>query len=159
GGVRGAEAATLAIMAGGPTAALDRAQPLFDVLGAETYRFGERPGASQAAKLANQVMMAVAIAGTHEGLALARDYGVDEATVIDAIGASTGASWPLAHWDWMRSLWEEYEPDNALDILDKDLRAVVAAVATRDVDLPVTDAVFTRLTDLWGAARRAAADR
>lgn len=159
GGVRGAEAATLAIMACGPAAALDRARPMLDVLGARTYPFGERPGAGQAAKLANQVMMAVAIAGTYEGLALARDYGVDEAMTIEAVGAGTGASWPLAHWDWMRSLWEEYERDNALDILDKDLRAVVAAVATRDVDLPVTGAVFTRLTDLWDGARDEAARR
>jgi L-threonate 2-dehydrogenase len=153
GGVRGAEAATLSIMASGPPEALDRAAPVLEVLGAQIHRVGDRVGAGQAAKLANQVMMAVAIAGSYEGLALARSYGVADEKVIAAVGGGTGASWPLAHWDWMRSLWEDYEPDNALDILEKDLRAVLAAIAGRDVEMPVTDAVGARLMDLWARAR------
>jgi 3-hydroxyisobutyrate dehydrogenase-like beta-hydroxyacid dehydrogenase len=153
GGVRGAEQATLSVMASGPGEALERAMPMLDLLGARTYRLGDRAGLSQAAKLANQVMMAVAIAGTYEALALARDYGVDEQATIEAVCAGTGASWPLAHWEWMRSLWEDYVPNNALDILDKDLKAVMAATTTRDVETPVTAATFDRLTTLWDAAR------
>ena len=159
GGVRGAEAASLSIMASGPGAALDRVAPLLDVLGAHTHRVGDRVGAGQAAKLANQVMMAVAIAGCDEGMALARSYGVADDLVIAAVGGGTGASWPLAHWDWMRSLWEEYEPDNALDILEKDLRAVLAAIAGRDVEMPITNAVGDRLMALWARAREDAARR
>ncbi|HEY4281349.1 MAG TPA: NAD(P)-dependent oxidoreductase [Conexibacter sp.] len=159
GGVRGAEAATLSIMASGPRPALDRAQPLLAVLGADVHRLGDLAGMSQAAKLANQVMMAVAIAGTQEALQLASDYGMDQAPVIDAVLGGTGASWPLAHWPWMRSLWEEYEPDNALDILDKDLKAVMRAIAERGAQLPVTEAAFTRLSTLWADARAAAAQR
>jgi 3-hydroxyisobutyrate dehydrogenase len=120
---------------------------------------GDEAGLSQAAKLANQVMMAVAIAGTYEALALAADYGLEGGPVIAAVGDGTGASWPLAHWDWMRSLWEQYEPDNALDILDKDLKAVIAAVAERNAEMPVTQATFERLTALWDGARDAAAQR
>jgi 3-hydroxyisobutyrate dehydrogenase len=159
GGVRGAEAGTLSIMACGDPGALQRALPLFDVLGAATHRLGDRVGAGQAAKLANQVMMAVAIAGSYEGLALARDYGVDQDAVIAAVGGGTGASWPLAHWDWMRSLWEQYTPNNALDILDKDLKAVLAVIGGRDVEMPITEAVGARLTTLWNQAREDAAAR
>jgi 3-hydroxyisobutyrate dehydrogenase len=159
GGVRGAEDATLSVMASGPADALARVRPLLQLLGARVHVLGDEPGMSQAAKLANQVMMAVAIAGTYEALALAADYGLDGAPVIAAVGDGTGASWPLAHWDWMRSLWEEYEPDNALDILDKDLKAVIAAVAERDAQMPVTQATFERLTALWDGARAAAAQR
>jgi 3-hydroxyisobutyrate dehydrogenase-like beta-hydroxyacid dehydrogenase len=159
GGVRGAEAATLSIMASGDPAALARVTPLLEPLGARIHQLGDRPGMSQAAKLANQVMMAVAIAGTHEALSLAGDYGMAPGPVIEAVLDGTGASWPLAHWDWMRGLWEQYEPDNALDILDKDLKAVIAAVHERGADLPVTEATFTRLTELWDGARAAAAQR
>lgn len=159
GGVRGAEAATLSIMASGPAEALKRALPMLDVLGAETHHLGDRPGAGQAAKLANQVMMAVAIAGSYEGLALARSYGVPDDAVIPAVGGGTGASWPLAHWDWMRSLWEQYEPNNALDILEKDLKAVLAVIADSDVEMPVTDTVGARLMALWAQARADAAGR
>ncbi len=159
GGVRGAEAATLSIMASGEPAGLERIRPLLEPLGARIHVLGERPGMSQAAKLANQVMMAVAIAGTYEALGLARDYGVEPPPVIEAVLDGTGASWPLAHWDWMRSLWEDYEPENALDILDKDLKAVIAAVREREADMPVTEATFARLTDLWDRSRAAAAER
>lgn len=159
GGVRGAEAGTLSIMASGDPAALARARPLLEPLGAHIHDLGERPGASQAAKLANQVMMATAIAGTYEALALAGDYGLEPEPVIAAVLDGTGASWSLAHWDWMRSLWEEYEPESALDILDKDLKAVIAAVRERDADLPVTEATFARLTEIWDEARAAAAER
>ncbi len=159
GGVRGAEAGTLSIMASGDPAALARVRPLLEPLGAHVHELGARPGASQAAKLANQVMMATAIAGTYEALALAGEYGLEPEPVIGAVLDGTGASWPLAHWDWMRSLWEQYEPENALDILDKDLRAVVAAVRERGADLPVTEATFARLTSLWDASREEAARR
>jgi 3-hydroxyisobutyrate dehydrogenase-like beta-hydroxyacid dehydrogenase len=132
---------------------------VLEPLGARIHELGDRPGASQAAKLANQVMMATAIAGTYEALSLAGDYGLEPEPVIGAVLDGTGASWPLAHWDWMRSLWEEYEPESALDILDKDLKAVIAAVRERGADLPVTEATFARLTELWDDARAAAAAR
>ena len=153
GGVRGAEAATLSIMASGDAAGLERIRPLLEPLGARIHVLGERPGMSQAAKLANQVMMAVAIAGTYEALGLAEDYGMEPGPVIEAVLDGTGQSWPLAHWDWMRSLWEDYEPENALDILDKDLKAVIRAVREREADMPVTEATFARLTELWDRSR------
>jgi 3-hydroxyisobutyrate dehydrogenase len=153
GGVRGAEAATLSIMASGEAAGLERIRPLLEPLGARIHVLGERPGMSQAAKLANQVMMAVAIAGTYEALGLAKDYGMEPGPVIEAVLDGTGQSWPLAHWDWMRSLWEDYEPENALDILDKDLKAVIRAVREREADMPVTEVTFARLTELWDRSR------
>src|ERR1700743_1268545 len=82
GGVRGAEAATLSIMASGDAAGLERIRPLLAALRAGLHPLGDRPGMSQAAKLANQVMMAVAIAGTYEALGLAGDYGMERGPVI-----------------------------------------------------------------------------
>ena len=58
GGVAGAEAGTLAIMASGDPAALERCWPLFDAVGGSTFVIGDRPGMGQAVKLANQLMLA-----------------------------------------------------------------------------------------------------
>jgi 3-hydroxyisobutyrate dehydrogenase len=138
GGVRGAEAATLAIYAAGPPDALARVRPLLDLLGGSIFVLGDEPGFGQAAKVANQVMMGAALAGTMEGLRLARAYGLDDAAVVEAVLAGTGASWVLDHWPWMRGLWEEYEPGNALDILLKDLRATAEAGERQGVPLPST---------------------
>ena len=150
GGVRGAEAGTLAIMAAGPPEALARVRPLFDVLGASTFEVGATAGLGQAVKHANQVMMAVAMAGTLEGLALARGYGLAEEAVLEAVAAGTGASWVLEHWEWMRSLWESYVPGNALDILIKDMRAVLAEAGRQGAELPVARLSFERLLEAWG---------
>ncbi len=150
GGVRGAEAGTLAILAAGPPGALARVRPLFEVLGESIFELGSEAGAGQAAKLANQVMMAAALAGTLEALELSRSYGLEDDAVCAAVAAGTGDSWVLAHWAWMRSLWQEYVPENALDILIKDLRAVVAAGAAQRVELPVSALALERLLEERG---------
>ena len=171
GGVRGAEQGSLAIMAAGPADALARARPLFDVLGGSVYEVGAEPGLGQAVKFANQVMMTMAMAGTTEALALTRAYGIDDETVRAAVSAGTGASWVLDHWDWMRSLWEDYVPGNALDILIKDIRAVLVHAAagegghepplagTSQTDLPLTRAAFSSLLEAWGLAGSDAVDQ
>jgi 3-hydroxyisobutyrate dehydrogenase-like beta-hydroxyacid dehydrogenase len=150
GGVRGAEAGTLAIMASGPSAAVARVRPLLEVLGGAIFELGPRAGLGQAVKVANQVMMAAAIAGTLEGLAVAGSYGLAETDVVAAVSAGTGSSWALDHWDWMRSLWEGYVPGNALDVLVKDLRAITEAASLRQAPLPVAAIALARLLELRG---------
>jgi 3-hydroxyisobutyrate dehydrogenase-like beta-hydroxyacid dehydrogenase len=147
GGVRGAEAGTLAIMAAGPPDSLARVRPLFDVLGESTFELGTVAGTGQAAKLANQVMMAASLAGTLEALDLSRTYGLEDDAVCAAVAAGTGASWVLDHWEWMRSLWEQYLPGNALDILIKDLRATVEAAIQQRVEVPVSALALSRLLE------------
>lgn len=149
GGVRGAEARTLSIMAAGDRAAFDAVRPLLDELGSTVRYLGARPGLGQAAKLANQLMMTVALAGTVEGLALAERYGLERDQVLDVVGAGTGSSWVLQHWDWMRSLWEGYEPGNALDVLLKDMRALFAETEARGHASPVAEAAYERLLAHW----------
>jgi 3-hydroxyisobutyrate dehydrogenase-like beta-hydroxyacid dehydrogenase len=53
----------------------------------------------------------------------------------------------LEHWPWMRSLWESYVPGNALDVLVKDLRAVIAEATKRDVELPAAALALSRLLE------------
>ncbi|HEY8581548.1 MAG TPA: NAD(P)-dependent oxidoreductase [Capillimicrobium sp.] len=150
GGQRGAEAATLSIMASGDAAAIARVRPLLDRLGTVAV-VGDRPGQGQAVKLANQVMMAAAMAGTVEGLEIAARHGVGEDRAREVIGRGTGASWVLEQWPWMRSLWDDYEPGNALDVLYKDMRALLDVSAAGWAPLPVTAAAFQRLLGHWTA--------
>jgi 3-hydroxyisobutyrate dehydrogenase-like beta-hydroxyacid dehydrogenase len=150
GGVRGAEAGTLAIMMAGPPEALARVRPVLEILGSSTFEVGATPGLGQAVKHANQVMMAVAMAGTLEGLALARRHGLSEEAVLEVVAAGTGASWVLEHWDWMRSLWESYVPGNSLDILIKDMRSALSEADAQDAALPVARLSFERLLATWG---------
>ncbi len=131
GGVAGAEAGSLAIMAAGSEAALSRARPVFDVLGRTVFHVGSRPGAAQAVKLANQVMLAANIVGARDGLRLAQAHGLGPDQVLPVIAASTGASWVSEHWEAVAG-WLD-DPAGALGIILKDLRSAGAEGLLREL--------------------------
>jgi 3-hydroxyisobutyrate dehydrogenase-like beta-hydroxyacid dehydrogenase len=89
GGVKGAAAGKLAIMASGPAAAMGRVRPLLEVLG-KVYELGEKPGLGQTVKLANNLMSAASLAIAAEALAMGVKAGVDPAAMLDVLNASSG---------------------------------------------------------------------
>jgi 3-hydroxyisobutyrate dehydrogenase-like beta-hydroxyacid dehydrogenase len=89
GGVKGAAAGRLAIMASGPVPAMERARPLLEVLG-KVYWLGEKPGLGQTVKLANNLMSAASLAIAAEALAMGVKAGVDPAAMLDVLNASSG---------------------------------------------------------------------
>ena len=148
GGVRGAEAATLAIYAAGPPEALARVRPLLEVLGGSIFVLGSEPGLGQAAKVANQVMMGAALAGTMEGLGLAAGLRArrraPSATPCSRAPARAGCS---TTGRGCAACGRQYEPGNALDILLKDLRATAEAGERQGVPLPSTALALERLLE------------
>jgi 3-hydroxyisobutyrate dehydrogenase-like beta-hydroxyacid dehydrogenase len=89
GGVKGAAAGKLTIMASGPSPAMERVRPLLDVLG-KVYWLGEKPGLGQTVKLANNLMSAASLAIAAEALAMGVKAGVDPAAMLDVLNASSG---------------------------------------------------------------------
>jgi len=89
GGVKGALAGKLTIMASGPARALQRVHPLLEVLG-KVYRLGEKPGLGQTVKLANNLMSAASLAIAAEALAMGVKAGVDPAAMLEVLNASSG---------------------------------------------------------------------
>jgi 3-hydroxyisobutyrate dehydrogenase-like beta-hydroxyacid dehydrogenase len=89
GGVKGAAAGKLAIMASGPAGAMERVRPLLEVLG-RVYRLGEKPGLGQTVKLANNLMSAASLAIAAEALAMGVKAGVDPAAMLEVFNASSG---------------------------------------------------------------------
>jgi 3-hydroxyisobutyrate dehydrogenase-like beta-hydroxyacid dehydrogenase len=89
GGVKGAASGKLAIMASGPTPAMQRVRPLLEVLG-KVYELGEKPGLGQTVKLANNLMSAASLAIAAEALAMGVKAGVDPAAMLDVLNASSG---------------------------------------------------------------------
>ncbi|WP_079433697.1 NAD(P)-dependent oxidoreductase [Zoogloea sp. LCSB751] len=91
GGEIGARDATLAIMAGGEAAVLERVRPLFAALGKTVVHIGPA-GAGQVAKACNQMIMVNAIQACAEAMRLAGAHGVDLARVREALlGGSAGS--------------------------------------------------------------------
>jgi 3-hydroxyisobutyrate dehydrogenase-like beta-hydroxyacid dehydrogenase len=89
GGVKGAAAGKLAIMASGPAPAMQRVRPLLELLG-RVYELGEKPGLGQTVKLANNLMAAASLAIAAEALAMGVKAGVDPAAMLDVLNASSG---------------------------------------------------------------------
>lgn len=91
GGPAGAEAATLAIMAGGKPEVFERVKPLFACMGKTIIRVGDS-GAGQITKACNQLLLLVTAQGAAEALALAKRCGVDPATVREVLMGGIASS-------------------------------------------------------------------
>ncbi len=91
GGPTGAEAATLAIMAGGKPEVFERVKPLLACMGKTIIRVGDS-GAGQITKACNQLLLLVTAQGAAEALALAKRCGVDPATVREVMMSGIASS-------------------------------------------------------------------
>lgn len=91
GGEAGARDATLAIMAGGDAAVLERVRPLLACLGKTVVHIGPA-GAGQVAKACNQMIMVSAIQACAEAMRLAGAHGVDLHKVRAALMGGSAAS-------------------------------------------------------------------
>ena len=125
GGPRGAESATLTIMVGGREEVFERARPLLEALGRPVLVGG--PGAGQAVKLCNNLIVGTTMAGLAEACAIAEREGIDARTLYDVLTTSTGDSrvvrmrFPLAGVDEAHPASRDFEPLFMLDLLAKDL--------------------------------------
>jgi len=94
GGVTGAQAATLTFMVGGPADAFARAKPLLDAMGKTIVHAGAA-GSGQAAKICNNMMLAISMIGVSEGFLLADKLGLDRQKLFDIASKSSGQSWAM----------------------------------------------------------------
>ena len=97
GGVGGAVAATLTFMVGGGDAAFARGLPILQAMGKNIVHAGG-PGAGQAAKICNNMMLAINMAGVSEGFLLARKLGLDWDRLFQIASTSSGQSWALSNY-------------------------------------------------------------
>src|SRR5690348_520744 len=89
GGVAGAKKGTLAVMASGPQALVERVRPLLAIFG-KVFHVGERPGMGQAMKLCNNVLSATSMAVTAEAMVMGVKAGLDPAQMLEVINSGTG---------------------------------------------------------------------
>ncbi len=92
GGTGGAVAGTLTFIVGGAAADLDAARPYLEKMGKNIFHAGAA-GAGQTAKICNNMLLGVLMAGTSEALALGVANGLDPKVLSDIIAKSTGRNW------------------------------------------------------------------
>jgi 2-hydroxy-3-oxopropionate reductase len=94
GGDVGARNATLTVMVGGPTEALDKVLPVLQAMGKTITHVGEA-GAGQIAKAANQILVAAQMVAMGELLVFAQKAGADPRKVVEAIKSGAAQCWTL----------------------------------------------------------------
>jgi 2-hydroxy-3-oxopropionate reductase len=140
GGVGGAEAGQLAIMAGADAADYAQAEPVLRVMGSP--KAVGPVGSGQVAKLCNQLIVGATINVVAEALLLAEAAGADPAAVREAIrGGFAGSRVLEVHGQ--RMLERNFMPGGQVKTQLKDQRNILAAASAAGVTLPVT-ALVTR---------------
>jgi L-threonate 2-dehydrogenase len=139
GGVAGAKAATLTIMAAGPRDTFEVVKPVFDAMGDKVFHVGERPGQGAMVKTVNQLLCGVHIAVVAEAFALASKVGVDLNILLQIMSGSAASSWMLKDRG-PRMLQSAPEVTSAVDIFVKDLGIVLDAGRDTKAALPLAAA-------------------
>lgn len=138
GGVVGAEAGTLTFMVGGDAALLPRAATVLNTMGARSVHCGD-PGAGQAAKLCNNLLLGVSMIAVSEAFALGERLGLSPQSLYDVASTSSGSCWaltvncPVPGPVPTSPANRDYEPGFAVDLMLKDLRLATSAAAEAGV--------------------------
>jgi 3-hydroxyisobutyrate dehydrogenase len=132
GGTHGAAAGTLTFMVGGAAGDVDRARPLLQMMGKNIFHAGDI-GAGQVAKIANNMMLGIAMAGTCEALALGVANGMDPAVLSEIMKQSSGGTWVLEKYNPWPGVQEgvpsanHYAGGFGVDLMLKDLGLAAGA--------------------------------
>lgn len=136
GGVVGAEAGTLTIMAAAPNATFEAARPVLAAMGSNLHHLGEKPGQGAAMKVVNQLLAGVHIASAAEGLALAERAGIAPRLALEILSGSAASSWMLKNRG-PRMVEDTDVVTSAVDIFVKDMGLVLDAGKAEKMGLPL----------------------
>jgi 3-hydroxyisobutyrate dehydrogenase len=145
GGTAGARARTLAVMYSGRPDACLAAEPVLAGLSDRRIPVGDRPGLAQAMKLANNFLSATALAATSEAIAFGTSVGLDMATMLDVLNASSGQSAATSDKFVNHVLPGTYSSGFLNTLMAKDVRLYLEAAEAEGVPSDVADVTV----DVW----------
>jgi 3-hydroxyisobutyrate dehydrogenase-like beta-hydroxyacid dehydrogenase len=154
GGVAGAQAGMLTIMAAGDEALFERLRGVLEVLGRNVVLVGSEPGQGQLAKVLNNLLSASAIAITGEALALGVHGGLSARTLLDVFNSSSGRNTASADKFPRHVLPRTFGAGFRLELMHKDVQLCLAEARRQGVPMALGGAVG----ELWAQAAVGAAD-
>jgi 2-hydroxy-3-oxopropionate reductase len=140
GGDVGARYGTLSIMVGGPRDIFEACEPILKILGHKIVHVGHQVGMGGHAKLANQILVAVTLAGMGEALVYGVKAGIDPALLVEAMSAGMARCGSL-DIKAPKILAGDFQPGGKVDSQVKDLRYTMQMARQLKVSLPVTAVV------------------
>ncbi|MEV0671032.1 3-hydroxyisobutyrate dehydrogenase [Mycobacterium sp. NPDC050441] len=142
GGVKGAVAGTLAFMVGGEDDAVERGRAVLEPMAGKIIHCGAT-GAGQAAKVCNNMVLAVQQIAVGEAFVLAEHLGLDKQALFDVITGATGNCWavhtncPVPGPVPTSPANNDFKPGFATALMNKDLGLAMAAVESTGSSAPL----------------------
>jgi 3-hydroxyisobutyrate dehydrogenase len=156
GGTKGAEEGTLAVMAGGDAADIERVRPYVLAMARRLTHMGPT-GAGQTTKLCNQIISGCSMAVLAEATRLASNAGIDAARLPEALAGGFADSIPLQLFVPRMAHGIHSPPLGHIASILKDLDTVVEVAHDTSTPVPMT-ALAAQLFRMAKAARGANAD-
>ena len=146
----GAKTARLVFMVGGQTADVERVLPILNVLGQAHFHLGPL-GSGHVMKAINNLISAVTLTSTTEGLLAGTAYGLDPVVMRDVLNASTGGSW-VSQTCFDRIFSRRFDDAFKLDLMKKDIDIANVIASDLGLDLPH----FPHIQGIWAEVQREA---
>jgi 3-hydroxyisobutyrate dehydrogenase len=158
GGIAAADAGTLTFMVGGSDEAFERRGPILEKMGKAVIHAGG-PGAGQAAKICNNMLLGASMIATCETFVLAQKLGLDLQTFFDISSKASGQCWSMTSYCPVPGVGPEtpadrdYEGGFAAALMLKDLRLAMEAAESVDSYTPMgseAEELYARFAEALG---------
>ena len=159
GGIAAAEGGTLTFMVGGSDDGFESAKTYLDKMGKAVIHAGG-PGAGQAAKICNNMLLGATMAATCEAFVLAQKLGLDPQTFFDISSKASGQSWSMTSYCPVPGVGpdtpadRDYEGGFAAALMLKDLKLAMEAAQAAGAYTPMggeAEELYQRFVDRGGA--------
>ena len=161
GGIAAADAGTLTFMVGGSDEGFERARPYLEKMGKAVIHAGG-PGAGQAAKICNNMLLGATMAATCEAFVLAEKLGLDLQTFFDISSKASGQSWSMTSYCPVPGVGPEtpadrgYEGGFAAALMLKDLKLAMEAADVAGAYTPMgaeAEELYERFVNRGGGTK------
>ena len=158
GGIAAAAGGTLTFMVGGSDEAFGLAQPILEPMAKAVIHAGG-PGAGQAAKICNNMILGTTMIATCEAFVLAQKLGLDPQIFFDISSKASGQSWSMTSYAPVPGVGPEtpadhdYEGGFAAALMLKDLKLAMEAARQAGAYTPMggeAEELFQRFVDRGG---------
>jgi len=162
GGIAAADGGTLTFMVGGSDEAFEAARPILEKMGKAVIHAGG-PGAGQAAKICNNMLLGASMIATCETFVLARKLGLDPQTFFDIASKASGQCWSMTTYCPVPGVGpqtpadRDYEGGFAAALMLKDLRLAMEAAQSVDSYTPMgahAEELYTRFAEALGGGTK-----
>ncbi len=145
----GAQKAELIFMAGGEAEPLSRVTPLLNAMGKQIFHLGP-VGSGHMMKCINNLITAMTLMATAEGLVIGKRYGIEPEVMTDVLNVSTGMSWISQTHIKQRIINRKFDDAFKLGLMIKDIGIAMDLANKSGVSVPVSALGH----QLWKAAGR-----